>query len=95
MDTQGVVSEWHDAEGWGVIDAAGTPGPCWTHFSTIVMNGYHALAVGQRVRFEWQAPGQDGYPCRAVRVWPDVATSGPTVDHGSVAYRSDLDLTFE
>ena len=95
MDAYGTVSEWHDAEGWGVIDAVGTPGPCWTHFSAVVADGYRALVVGQRVRLDWQAPGQDGYSCRAVRVWLDDSSPGRAPDDGpDAAYRSSLNLDF-
>lgn len=68
MSVRGVVREWHEAEGWGVIDSAETPGGCWTHFSVIQVDGYAVLSAGQEVDLEWEAPGQDGYPFRAVRV---------------------------
>ncbi|KOU60644.1 hypothetical protein ADK57_30030 [Streptomyces sp. MMG1533] len=66
------VREWHDEEGWGVLDCPATPGGCWGHFSTIETAGFRALTPGQRVELEWEAPGfpQDGYDYRAVRIAP-------------------------
>lgn len=69
MTTQGTVRIWLAEEGWGVIDAPQLPGGCWTHFSHLEMPGHRALKVGQKVELEWEAPGQDGYPYRAVRAW--------------------------
>ena len=66
--TTGTVRVWHDEDGWGVVDAPATPGGCWTHFSTIDADGFRGLTAGQRVELEWEAPGQDGYPYRAVTV---------------------------
>lgn len=68
--TRGTTREWSAEEGWGVIDSPQTPGGCWTHFSVIQAEGYHALSAGQEVELEWDSPGQDGYPFRAVRVHP-------------------------
>ncbi|MFG2195305.1 cold shock domain-containing protein [Streptomyces sp. NPDC048639] len=67
------VREWHDEDGWGVLDCPGTPGGCWTHFAHVEMDGYRSLTPGQRVELaEWEGPGleQDGYEYRAVRVVP-------------------------
>jgi CspA family cold shock protein len=94
MATIGTVREWRDEHGWGVIDSADTPGGCWTHYSSLAVAGYRTLAVGQAVELEWEAPGQDGYPYRAVRAWPhghepvdDVPAQGATD-----AYQSTLTL---
>jgi CspA family cold shock protein len=65
-----VVREWWFEHGWGVIDSTETPGGCWAHVSHVEMEGYRALTPGQEVGLEWEAPGQDGYPFRAVRVLP-------------------------
>ncbi len=64
------VREWHDEEGWGVLDSAETPSGCWAHYSCLEMDGFRALAVGQRVRLRWEDPGflQDGYAYRALSV---------------------------
>lgn len=54
-----------------MIDSPATPGGCWTHFSHVAMRGHRSLQAGQRVELEPESPGQDGYPYRAVRVWPE------------------------
>jgi CspA family cold shock protein len=46
------------------------PGECWGHFSHIEMDDYRSLRAGQRVGLEWEAPGQDGYDYRALRIVP-------------------------
>lgn len=68
MGSRGRVREWHDEEGWGVIDSPAAPGGCWAHFSAIAMDGYRALAVGDEVEVDLEAADQDGYAYRAVRV---------------------------
>jgi cold shock protein len=66
------VREWHDEEGWGVLNCPDTPGGCWGHFSAVETEGFRSLAPGQRVALQWEAPGfkQDGYDYRAVRIVP-------------------------
>ena len=66
---RGVVREWHEGLGWGVVDSAETPGGCWVHFSHVVADGYRALAPGTQVDLAWETPGQDGYPFRAVALY--------------------------
>jgi CspA family cold shock protein len=68
--TTATVREWRDEEGWGVLDSPDTPDGCWVHFSHLEMPGYRGLDPGQVVRLDWEAPGQDGYGYRAVRVVP-------------------------
>lgn len=68
MGSRGRVREWHDEEGWGVIDSPAAPGGCWTHFSVIEMDGYRALAAGGEVEVDVEAADQDGYAYRAVAV---------------------------
>ncbi|WP_181764441.1 cold-shock protein [Streptomyces albidus (ex Kaewkla and Franco 2022)] len=68
--TTAIVREWNDEEGWGVLDSSETPGGCWAHFSAVEANGFRALENGQRVELVWEAPGQDGYDFRAVRIVP-------------------------
>ncbi|GAA4513186.1 hypothetical protein GCM10023191_079910 [Actinoallomurus oryzae] len=53
-----------------MLDSAETPGGCWAHFSNIAAPGYRELNAGQRVRLEWESPGQDRYDFRAIRVVP-------------------------
>ena len=65
------VRDWYEEEGWGVLDSPETPGGCFVHFSNIEMQGYRSLTPGQQVRLDWDAPGQDGYDFRALRVLID------------------------
>jgi CspA family cold shock protein len=67
-----IVREWHDEEGWGVLDCPETPGGCWGWYAAIEMEGFRRLEAGQQVTLEWEAPGfkQDGYDYRAVRIFP-------------------------
>jgi cold shock protein len=69
----GVVRWYSEDEGWGVIDAPEVPGGCFVHFSNIEVDGYRALSKGQHVRLTYEDPGflQDGYPYRALSVWPE------------------------
>ena len=97
MSVPGVVREWHDEEGWGVVDSPATPGGCWTHYSVVAVPGYYALTAGQRVELEHEPVEQDGYVHRATRVWPDgTAPAPPAPPSGpSSAYRSWLRLEFD
>ena len=96
MAVTGTVREWHEEEGWGVVDSPVTPGGCWTHFSAVYGPGYRTLSAGQLVELEWEAAAQqDGYDYRAVRAHlrghdphPEPAVEGPTN-----AYRSSLTIT--
>ncbi|MEJ5889991.1 hypothetical protein WDZ16_16170 [Pseudokineococcus marinus] len=76
MAVAAVVREWDEVGGWGVLDAPETPGGCWTHWSSVAVEGFRSLAVGQRVELEWEAAEQDGYAYRAVRAWPASADPG-------------------
>ena len=71
MSSVGRIREWNSDEGWGVIDAADTPGGCWAHFGAAAVDGYADFEAGDPVRFEWESPGQDGFPFRATRLWPE------------------------
>lgn len=66
--TAGVVREWHPELGWGVLDAAETPGGCWAHFSHLGLRGYGYLEPGRAVDFAWEPADQDGYAYRALVV---------------------------
>ena len=68
------IVKWFDPDaGWGVIDAPEVPGGCFVHFANIEASGYRTLHAGQHVTFTFEQPGflQDGYPYRAMTVWPD------------------------
>lgn len=73
------VRVWHEPRGWGVLDSVETAGGCWTHYSAIEtpvvsrsegreLYEYKSLIAGEVVDLEWEAPGQDGFPYRAVVV---------------------------
>ncbi|MDR7277811.1 cold shock domain-containing protein [Catenuloplanes atrovinosus] len=96
MTVDATVREWHADQGWGVLDSAETPGGCWAHFSAAATPGAARLAPGTPVRLDWESPGQDGYPFRAVRFWP--AGSDPRDDPAAgpgAAYSSTLSLSFD
>jgi cold shock protein len=69
----GVVRDWDDEEGWGIVDTIETPGGCFVHFSAIVGTGYRNLHAGERVTLTFAGPGlhQDGYDCVARQVWQE------------------------
>jgi CspA family cold shock protein len=71
MNVHGTVRDWHDDEGWGVLDSDETPGGCWADFSVLEVQGYRSLVPGQAVRFDWERTWQDGYGFRALRVQPN------------------------
>ncbi|GAA4690425.1 cold-shock protein [Nocardioides nanhaiensis] len=98
MIATGVVRTWHDDEGWGVIDSPATPAGCWTHFSSVRVDGLATLTVGQDVTFEFESAEQDGYRFRTVGVWPTgQEPKSRTLDEAgsSSAYQSTLTLTFD
>ncbi|KRF30731.1 cold-shock protein [Nocardioides sp. Soil805] len=94
---QGVVREWHDDEGWGVIDSEATPGGCWAHFSSVLVAGQLTLRVGQPVTFTFEVVDQDGFSHRSVEVWPTGAAPVRTEpsEWDSTAFRSELRITFD
>jgi cold shock protein len=95
MLSQGVVREWDEDQGFGVIDSADTPGGCWVWHSSIVMEGLRVLTAGERVAFTWETAQQDGYGYRAVLVWPpgvEVGTPSGAEDGPSAAYQSTLTI---
>lgn len=93
---RGIVREWYDDEGWGVLDSPATPGGCWAHYSSVRMTGYKALVPGAQVHFEFEAVRQDGYDFRTTAVWPAGVEPGspdPTVmTPPGVGYSSSLVL---
>ena len=54
MASIGTVRTWDDAEGWGVVDSADTPGGCWTHYSVVAVAGQLSLPPGRPVHLEWE-----------------------------------------
>ncbi|WP_328291348.1 cold shock domain-containing protein [Kineococcus sp. NBC_00420] len=99
MSTRGVVRDWHDEEGWGVIDSSETPGGCWVHYSA-AMTTQEGLRPGQDVAFTYEQGEQDGYHYRAQRAWPwgqDPAQRPGTMvfNDRSGAFTSSLTLTYD
>ncbi len=89
----GSVREWHDEEGWGVLDSPETPGGCWAHFSSLSMHGYRKAAPGQRVTFTHQRSPQDGYDYLALDVTIDgVPRADPASPPPGAAYFSRLTI---
>jgi CspA family cold shock protein len=70
---KGIVRRRDDGEGWGVIDAAETPGGCFVLFSDIVGVRYRNLRAGERVTLTFDCPGfrQDGYDYVERQVWQE------------------------
>jgi CspA family cold shock protein len=69
----GVVREYDDREGFGVIDSLDTPEGCWVHFSMIEVPGWKTLFAGQLVRFTFESEvEQDGFVFRALQVRPSI-----------------------
>jgi CspA family cold shock protein len=97
MTVDAVVREWHDDQGWGVVDAPQVPGGCWVGFGQVAVAGYRRLTAGQAVTLEWERARQDGYEYRAVTVWPRGAEPVRPEPSNSPddAYSSTLTLSFE
>jgi CspA family cold shock protein len=96
VTTTGIVREWHDDEGWGVVDSDAAPGGCWVSFGSVLMDGYRSLEPGRAVSFEFEPGPQDGYAYRAVAVWTgDERPAGPVPSGPSAAYHSVLRLSFD
>ena len=69
----GVVREYDDREGIGVIDSLDTPRGCWFHYSMIEVPGRKTLSAGQPVRFTFESEvKQDGFVFRAIQVRPSI-----------------------
>ncbi|GHH66089.1 hypothetical protein GCM10017673_11270 [Streptosporangium violaceochromogenes] len=71
----GVVTVWHDVDGWGVISSPDVPGEVWVHFSRIVTDSHPELTVGEVVRFSWEEFPQDDFRFRAVQVFREPRTA--------------------
>ncbi|WP_258906373.1 cold-shock protein [Actinokineospora sp. UTMC 2448] len=83
----GVVAEWHEDEGWGVIHSSDLDRLVWAHFSCIDSSshrvveagGFRVLKQGDRVRFTVEQADQDGFQLRAT--W--ITTEGPNEESSS------------
>ena len=71
-ELDGVVKEWNDEAGNGVIASPDTPGDCFFFWGAIEMDGYRTVSVGQRVTFICERAQQDGceWFARSVRPHP-------------------------
>ena len=94
---RGVVREWHDYEGWGVLDSPQTPGGCWMLYSIIDMARPVSVEVGQEASFSFEKEPQDGFEWRALRVRPAGTPPGPEIEVSGPdeGYRSKLTLYFD
>jgi CspA family cold shock protein len=94
VTTLGRVREWHDDDGWGVVDSAATPGGCWAHYSSVHVAGYRRLAAGDEVAFSFEQADQDGYSYRTVEVWPaGQSPSRDDLEPPGAGYTSSLTIT--
>ena len=69
-EVTGTVQVWRSEEGWGVLVSPEIEGTAFAHFSAIDATGYRDLQPGERVRFRYETPGQDGCDHRATYVKP-------------------------
>lgn len=91
----GVVREWHDELGWGVLTSPALDDTVWAHFSSILdQEGVRGLRAGQDVEFTWERAEQDGHHLRAVGVW---SPGGATLPAPAPvpAHTSALHVTFD
>ena len=96
MTARGRVREWHDDEGWGVVDSDDAPLGCWTHFSAVLVPGYRRLEAGQEVSFTFEVAEQDGFSFRALEAWPAGAPpGGADPEEPGAAHESTLTVTFD
>jgi CspA family cold shock protein len=65
----GTVRTFDPDTGWGVVDAADTPGGCWVHYSVLMSSGFRRLTPGQNVSFRAEAARLDGFAFRATKIW--------------------------
>lgn len=95
MSVPGTVSEWHDDDGWGVVESEATPGGCWLHYSSILVPGHRSVEVGLAVLFTFEEVDQDGFRYRAVQAWPADREPVRPPEHEGGTMRSVLTLTFD
>ena len=70
--TFGTVVRWDDVRSGGLIEAPELPGGCWADAAVVERHtsGSDVLRAGQVVEVDWERPGAEGLPFRAVRVAP-------------------------
>jgi CspA family cold shock protein len=99
MAVSGIVREWYDDEGWGVIDSQDTPGGCWAHVTCVLVLGNPTLRAGQPVTMDCEPAEQDGYAFRAIDVWPAGQVPHRPVREettgASAGYGSTLTISFD
>lgn len=90
------VREWHEEEGWGVLDSTETPGGCFAHFSDIEMAGFRTLDPGRQVQLEWEAPvsSRTATTSAPAEWFPDTsAIGGRNTNHQPIATSSSRAAT--
>ncbi len=97
MTTRGIVREWREDGGWGVIDAKAAKGGIWTHCSSVLVAGHRSLTPGEEVHVTWEPADQDGFSFRAVEAWPvgELPVRLPPSEDPSPAYGSELVIDLE
>ncbi len=98
ITTRATVRSWDDEQGWGVLDSGATPGGCWTHFSSVDVDGHRSLSAGQQVELVAEPAGQDGFAWRAVRVRVDGARPAQEAEvmaDETGAYSSELTIDWD
>ena len=56
---KGVIRWFHEAHGYGFIEAAKEQEPLYVHHTDILGRGYRSLRPGQLVRFQVEQKGRD------------------------------------
>lgn len=64
----GVVTEWHEDEGWGVVKTETDGIDCWAHFSAHRGGEYFSPNPGTRVSVIKDNFPQDGYEFRIIEM---------------------------
>ena len=73
-ESTGRLQFWNKDEGWGVIDSPDTPGGCWVHLSSLLIEHRGlGLQPGHELKFVWERLSgngvQDGYDYVAREAW--------------------------